>query len=302
MTLTGPSLGLLRKQEEQRAHISSEEIVQLAQKWGLYWGRSVTEDRVRAWLNQFPDNRSRRLMFQILRVIRFYGGDAIRTKLAEAHGIVSRAIVTRLAERKGQRKRGDIVVSYLDGPGKSGSHYARLYAQEADIYYEHVIERSRLSAVLAERDDIQALVFVDDFIGTGSSGVDYLRRLVGECPEIRREGLQSFFVAIAGFEKGQARIEGEVAEMGLQMRVCICEPLTEADRCFSDQSAAFPDRGVRDEARSVALKYGGKLVRKNPLGFGDCQAAVVFENSCPNNSLPILWAEDKNWRPLFPRL
>jgi hypothetical protein len=41
---------------------------------------------------------------------------------------------------------------------------------------------------------------------------------------------------------------------------------------------------------------------RSPLGFGDCQALVVFETGCPNNSVPILWKQTGEWQPLFPRV
>jgi len=37
------------------------------------------------------------------------------------------------------------------------------------------------------------------------------------------------------------------------------------------------------------------------LGYGNSQATVVFEQSCPDNTLPILWAKSRDWKPLFER-
>jgi hypothetical protein len=36
-------------------------------------------------------------------------------------------------------------------------------------------------------------------------------------------------------------------------------------------------------------------------GRGACGLLVAFKHGCPNNSLPILWWESKNWRSLFKR-
>ena len=64
-----------------------------------------------------------------------------------------------------------------------------------------------------------------------------------------------------------------------------------------------PDAAKRAEATVIARAYGTELVKNDPLGHGNCQALVVFEMTCPNNSLPILWASPRGtrWRPLFPR-
>jgi hypothetical protein len=36
-------------------------------------------------------------------------------------------------------------------------------------------------------------------------------------------------------------------------------------------------------------------------GYGQCGLLVAFKHGCPNNSLPILWFHDRNWRSLFNR-
>lgn len=38
-----------------------------------------------------------------------------------------------------------------------------------------------------------------------------------------------------------------------------------------------------------------------PLGFKNCGLALTLYTNCPNNSLPIIWADNNNWNPLFIR-
>lgn len=38
-----------------------------------------------------------------------------------------------------------------------------------------------------------------------------------------------------------------------------------------------------------------------PFGFKNGGLAVVLYSNCPNNSLPIIWGDDKGWNPLFRR-
>lgn len=294
---------LKRKQQEEEAYVGSEEIVELVGTWGLYQGRRITEDLVRVWLRQFGDNTNQRLMFRILKNISFYTEDHIRSKMKEAHGIVIRGLVRRI--EAGKRRRGDILVSYLDSPGKSGAYYAKLYADENEIYVNNVVERGRLRKALETRQEVQALVFVDDFMGTGDSASEYFKKIAEECGEVlrNRRGLRTFFITVCGFRTAQVKVEGTLVQCSLPVKVHTCDPLDESAKCFSERSQIFPDAVERNQAKTIADEHGRRLVKRNPLGYGNCQATVVFAHSCPNNSLPILWKESKNppWKPLFKR-
>jgi hypothetical protein len=240
-------------------------------------------------------------MFETLRHLRFYSSNAMRAKLQEAHGMVLRGVTPRsIGER---RKRSDILVSYLDGPGRSGAHYAKLYADENSVYYENVVEYSRIGQALAGNQNVQCLVFVDDFIASGNSASEHFRNLVRDhATAINSAKIALFFIAICGFGEGQARVDVSLGELGLTAHVHICDVLDASDKCFNDRSSIFPDPGLRDRARQVAYLHGVRLEKQIPLGFSDCQSVVVFEDNCPNNSLPILWSASNNWTPLFERI
>jgi chromosomal replication initiation ATPase DnaA len=302
------------KKEEERVRVSSEEIVNLVKKWGIYKGRLITEDQVRAWLNQFGDYKKQRMMFKILQAIKFYTNDSIRAKMREAHNIIKRNLIWRMEEKK--RKRSDILISYLDYPGKSGAFLAKIYADENEIYFKNVVERVEITDVLKRKsEELQAfaLVFIDDFIGTGNSACEYFKRLVSEHGEILKrlskepgeiEGsqkLQMFFIAICGFPEAQNKIEELLVNLDLPVKVHICDPLSKSEEIFSEKSTIFENISEREEAKQITYEFGVKLVRDAPLGYDGTQTIIVFEHNCPNNSLPILWAESKDFRPLFRR-
>jgi hypothetical protein len=113
--------------------------------------------------------------------------------------------------------------------------------------------------------------------------------------------LQMFFIAICGFDKAKDKIEDLLSELDLPVKVHICDPLSESARVFSDESTVFESTHEREAAMRIAYDRGVQLEKRAPLGYGDCQAAVVFEHRCPNNSLPILWQESEDFLPLFPR-
>lgn len=292
-----------RQQKEEEAYVRTDEILELLDKWGLYQGKRISDTEIRNWLSQFGENTDQRLMFKILLKTKFYTNDELRSKMAEAHGIVTRGLGRH--KRYRQIKRGDIIVSYLDGPGKSGGgKFTKLYADENSIYYASVVEKSRLTETLQQNAEIQALVFLDDYIGSGGSAVNNLQELDKQIGDVLRQlEIRIYFIAITGFQESQELLESKVEDLNLPINIRICDPLDDSSKCFGARSAFFADETERLRAESIALEKGNLLVKSNPLGFGECQSAIVFPDNCPNNNLPILWAEDKDlpWRPLFKR-
>jgi hypothetical protein len=204
--------------------------------------------------------------------------------------------------QEGQRKKSHILVSYLDGPAKSGASCAKLYVDENEIYVDNIVERGRLADVLEKRDDIRALVLLDDFLGSGHQATEFLEGLNADCGEtLERRGILSFFIGVCGFRDAASRLEKAAETMGLPINIHLCDLLVENDRCFSDQSRIFPEEVDRHRARQVAKEAGVKLEKSAPLGYADSQATIVFWDACPNNTLPILWSAKQNWLPLFPR-
>lgn len=299
LTFTDRDAILERKKLENEMYIRSDEIVSLVNSWGSFQGRKITEDLVRNWLNQFGENSNQRLILQLLKHLKFYSHEIIIAKLEQSHVEVRRD--SKLLLKENQKKRDDIIVSYLGAEGKSGLEYARLYAKVNDIYIGNVKNFEKIVKEEISDQKIQKIVFVDDFVGTGSSVCESLEKLCKSNPTIKTKNYLFFLIAICGFKEGQIKIEEKIKELEISMKVIICDLLDEDDKCFSADSFIFDDATQRENAKKLAYGYGEKLVKDNPLGYGGCEAVVVFENTCPNNTLPILWKEAKDWTPLFKR-
>jgi AAA+ ATPase superfamily predicted ATPase len=297
-TFTDLDAILERRKQEELAQIRPDEIQTLVRAWRIYKGSKIGTDDVRGWLAQFGSAVDQRLMLSLLRNLRFYSEDLIRAKLRDAHGIVSRGLVQRLEHR--QRKRDDIVVSYLDRVSKSGCRTAQLYLDENEIYVDNMLEKGSLTEEIKKFPSCKALVFVDDFVGTGNSASEYLTEISEQIKEIARTRTV-FFLAIAGFADGKKRIQETAKKLGIDLAVHLCDILDHRDRCFEESSTIYPNNEERIRARAIAYEFGSKLEKNAPLGYGSSQAAVVFAYNCPNNTLPILWSGNATWVPLFRR-
>lgn len=298
-TFTDPDAILHAKRREQEDRVQPEEITELVAGWGIYRGKAVTAEDVRQWLNQFDSVRDQRLMFTVLRAVRFYDSSRIRAKLREADGVVRRGVTRRL--EAGKLKRDELVVSYLGEVGKSGARYARLFADENSVYADQVKEPRDLPEALAA-EPVQVLVLVDDMLGSGDQATQFLEELETRLGGvIRKRGIRVVLVVLAGFADAERRVVETAERLELPVHVHLCDPLGESDRCFSADAPVFGSEAEREEARGLAESYGRRLQRKAPLGYGDVQATIVFDESCPNGTLPILWDRKDGWKALFPR-
>jgi hypothetical protein len=190
----------------------------------------------------------------------------------------------------------------LGHAGKSGPTYAQRYRLTNQIDHDNVFEPAALAGAIRDRHP-RALVFVDDFVGSGASVEESVASLPdGLVRAIGEEKMLVGFACVAGFTDGLQRVQNAFRERGiLRARINAGDLLDMSNRCFAEQSQFFSAEVDRVNAEQIAAKLGRQLEPLHPLGFHDTQAAVVFETRCPNNSLPILWSGNPNWRPLFPR-
>ena len=223
--------------------------------------------------------------------------------MKEAHDLVTRGLGQYKEYR--QQRRKDILVSYLDGPAKSGATLAKLYIEENRLLSENVVEQSRLGEVIQrKKQDIKAILFVDDFIGTGNQASENLKTmssLIGDA--VKDNQLRLVLIASVACAQGRDMINEVIDHLGLPMQLHCCEILDDDDYLFTDKSKAFTDPQQREAAKEMAIKYGKRLLRDNPLGFGERGLAIVFEHGIPNDSLPFLWeaSNTPKWMPLFKR-
>lgn len=298
-----------RKIREENAKINSSELVEIIKRFEIYQGREITTDKIKAWLEQFGNNTNQRLIFQILKELKFYNDYLIVTKLKELYKRIQRKCLQGYeidegvtGEKLQKYFKNNIVLSYLDAFGKSGAEYARMFAEENGIFIKNIIEKNKLTDYISQKREKSYLIFVDDFIGTGNSAIDYFMALKKEQPKLFfNDSIKIFFGVIAGFSESKKKIEETLLKEGVDIQILIGDPLDESEMCFSESSRYYTSVTDRGLAKDICYEIGVKLEKQNPLGYGNLQAGIIFSKTCPNNTLPILWKKSNDWIPLFER-
>lgn len=175
--------------------------------------------------------------------------------------------------------------------GKSGSSMRYLFRNANNIPLSKCLHFSEITsfffALEEEHEEEPKFVFIDDFIGTGSQAIETWDRL-REIPFPR--GSRVFLLTLVGFD----RAIDEVTEK-TDLQVITPRILSEEDRIFSPENTIF------DNMEKNILRRYCERVGQAPMGFGNCQALVVFNYKSPDNIISILRGQTESWTPLFPR-
>lgn len=140
-----------------------------------------------------------------------------------------------------------------------------------------------------------ALVFFDDFLGTGGSFAEYYAKVMSLSAN-KIERLQTFVSALHFMPAAAEKIRRVVPHA--QIDGHLHEPI------FGSAPLFWTDKSERDLLQKLATEYftSKKLwSNKHALGFEGSQAIIGFAYLPPNNTLPIIWSSKNQWWPLLPR-
>jgi hypothetical protein len=150
-------------------------------------------------------------------------------------------------------------------------------------------------------------VVADDFIGSGRTACELFASPEKLIPRVldRYPHSQAKVLVVAGFEGGIRRVRAEISGCRDRADIVVSRVWQDTDRCFDPSSRVLPDPKRRDRLRQFCLeaaeRYMPRLALNLRLGYEETGGVVVFFDSVPNTSLPILWHGLGSWRPLFPR-
>lgn len=297
--------------EENAARVAASEVQELCEKWPPYQGQQITSDRVRSWLEQVNSIREQRLLFKLLQNVRFLSEFEIRKKLSLGYSMLVPHVPQFVRRPRADRRR-DIIVTYLDGHGKSGHYYASRFAEENGISSECVMPADRLrtdAMALEQRREarISAVVICDDIAGTGETLAEASAEFIAESRSFLAE--RSAFVGIVVLTAtvdGERNIRERIGKVqGVSVDLKVCELIDPSAFAFRDGHGFWKDEEEKAKAKALCRDLGAAVYKRSPLGYGDAGLLIVFPETTPNNSLPILFAQgtgERTWKPLFPRL
>jgi hypothetical protein len=294
---------------EIASRISSKDISELVTDWPTYRGKEVNSDQVRSWLDQVDDIIDRAILFQLLKRVVFVREEHIREMLRVAFGIIRRDLPVPVQTARNQL-RNDVVVTYVDGEGKSGSSYTSLFTDENRISASRIVSKSSFKQdfVKFDRAEISSVVIIDDLAASGKSLSDNVSKFIKENRETLA-GVKVRVVALLATSEATRKIQRDFEKIeDVDLKLNVCETLKDEDRALPKDHSGFKTEEDWVRAHALLTDLGARIDRRSPLGFGGMGLLVVFPGNTPNNTLPILRskskqsAKSKMWIPLFERV
>ena len=169
---------------------------------------------------------------------------------------------------------GEMLRKFREANALSSSQHDPLFKTSTDLPFLE----------LTAQDTV---VFIDDFSGSGKQITDHWPTV----KELLSSQAKTYLVLTACTEAARKRIT-EKTDTELKYS----HPLRDDDNVFSPRCKHFN----REEAKTLE-DYGKKTKNGNSRGYGGCGLLFVLSHKTPNNSLPILHANNEHWVGLFPR-
>jgi len=157
------------------------------------------------------------------------------------------------------------------------------------------------AAKAVDEKSVDTILFVDDFLGSGSQFVNFFRQWGFD--KQQSAGLKHFYAPVVAHRQGLAHLAKELPSIS----VVSAETLEPSHGFFSDKVWNRLGKGCvsANDAKSWYMDFGAKRGFKpmggSLLGYGELALTFAFSHSTPNNSLPILWHGSANWQPLLER-
>lgn len=245
------------------------------------WGLTVNDfyERIEAWFGNFL-HCDQPLALKLLLNLQYYSEPDFRRGVENLQVQIKQYLFTTGGSLQ------DLRLVVPSSRGDSADRHAYDIIKAWGLNQAQVITVEELSQLESQC----VLVFFNDTHGTGNQ---FLREVFSK---VKKENFKAIFVvAISIAAKALLRFNRELK--GIRVLPDLPTP------------SVF-DKFTASEVRRLG-ELGTQVYPKHPFGYGDSGLLVSYYFQCPNNTLPLIWADSENnnnsvggkaypWKPLFP--
>lgn len=258
------------------------EIERVRERWG--WSEEQFYPHVAQWFSNFElmKDKGPRLALRILTNIQYITEEEFNQRINRF-----RTSLQPILKSTGFTMR-DIILEVPDARGDSADKHAYEIIKSWGLEDGQTLSASQIKKLKRTERAKKILIFFND---TQGSGNQFLTRDLRAVPY--KDFAAVFLVAVTFTKQALKRFAKE---------------LPREVRILNGFEAKSVDEFTNPEYRLIK-QLGTIVYPKAPLGYGDCGLLTAYWFQCPNNSLPIIWADgtnneddgkQSNWHPLHP--
>ncbi|MEW8522568.1 MAG: hypothetical protein AB2552_05900 [Candidatus Thiodiazotropha endolucinida] len=264
----------------------------------LVWSKRVSKDTINDWLSNFNGEvfikeYEEKLALWLLSNFVFYNEQEVshlcRTIYREYLHSRLIDVTTGSIDKRLDNIYSTSMYSSLGTQGESGSMILYLFRTANGIGKRDII--SNPSTI---RTNTESVIFIDDVtLSTykDSQAWQYLKK------EIKKYSNYSIYLlTLIASDNAINFLKSK------RINVLNAITLTNENKAFHYSSNVFNLNGDhKDNAKKFAEYYGKKCNPDDPLGHSNGQYLFGFYFNIPDNTLPIIWSKNNNWKPIFER-
>lgn len=286
------------------------------------WENNVTKASIDAWLDNFDKKNDREILHALYLLSKFmyFGTQEIRQLLIALYRDLYKYPIIQEIRKKNQDTTDlDFINLEFDkelkrtrflgmgNPSESGCHMLYLFRQENElssnlfINSHEIFSMANKKAKLRDRT-IKKYIFIDDFCGSGEQARDYSD--IAEKIKKLDKKAKVYYFTLFSTRSGIDKVETETSFDKVESVIS----LDDSFKCFEENNRYFGKKEGEyakielEFAKNMCMKYGAKLLgQEMALGYKKSQLLIGFHHNTPDNTIPIIWYDKKNWHPIFRR-
>ncbi len=267
----------------KKFHENPLELNAIRESWEMPEGAFI--DKVDKWFTNFS-KEDYDLAYNILKEIDYYSKSRYRDKLSEIKSSIEKFIRKPL-------KDASVLLIMPDAYGDSAHMHSYHLIKEWEIPIERICVVSKLEDKKIDKDTV--LIAFNDTYGSGKQFIEEM--FDKQKTSVKNILLRSSSLFIVGLTISEIARKYIINNLG-SAKVF---PEESPRRIFDNNAFTF------SEVTQI-MSLGADIYPPHPTGYGGTGLLLAYEHQCPNNSIPLIWANGKNnefedsafnWVPLF---
>ncbi|MDH4944429.1 tetratricopeptide repeat protein [Sulfurimonas sp. C5] len=237
------------------------------------------------WFSNFKDPKEYELALKLFDLIDFRNSkrliDTIKT------------YKTQIDQCKYELDKKNIILVSSDENTDSSNRFIYDLAKEWKIHENNVFKASELKEDIL-KDSSNFFIFFNDTHGTGNQFVTEFKDIIESIDE-----KNCAIICITITDIALKRFQEEFSD------IAFIQPNFQSTKNIQKHHA---EQKLTQEELDLIKKLGEKVYPSHPLGYKESSLLIAYSHQCPNNTLPIIWANGENnevkakaypWHPLF---